>query len=385
MQIIPIASGKGGVGKSLLAANLSIALGETGQSVILADLDLGASNIHQILGLRRANTGIGTFLTTGSGSLSDVIQETDYENLRVLPGDMEIPGLANLQSLQRKKLIRGLLSLDADFVILDLGAGAAFNAIDFFLTTNHGIVITSPTLTSTLNAYLFLKNVLFRLIGNSFARKSPATARLAEMRKKDTALQRVYIPKLLEELRQLDSEGHAILKAALHSFNPRLVLNLLDNPKDIEKGEKVQRSCQEYLGLTIEHLGVIYRDHLQEIALRSRLPIIRYKPASVISQSIHRIADKILESAGNDQNPLGTPGMEESFQAIEMEAEMDFTARIEEIQKLLDTGALTQGDLLETIKSQKYEISSLKKENQLLKTKLLKKLQSEGGEILKRP
>lgn len=373
MRSIPIASGKGGVGKSLLAANLSIALGEAGQSVILVDLDLGASNIHQILGLRRANSGIGTFLANGQGSLAEVIQETDYENLRVIPGDTEIPGLANLRAFQKKKLIRGLASLEADFVILDLGAGTAFNTIDFFLITNHGIVITSPTLTSTLNAYLFLKNVIFRLISRSFSRKSPATARLEEMRKKDTALQKIYIPTLLEELRLLDSEGYGILKTTLGTFNPRFVLNLLDNPQDVEKGEKVQRSCQEYLGLEIEHLGVIYRDQLQEIALRSRLPILRYKPTSVISQSIYRIADKILQAAqDDDQSPL----YDESFKAAELEAEIDFTGRVEEVQSLLNTGALTPGDLLEMIKSQKYEISSLKKENQLLKGKLLKEFQS---------
>ena len=50
MRVIPIASGKGGVGKSLLAANLSIALAQAGKEVVLADLDLGASNLHLSLG-----------------------------------------------------------------------------------------------------------------------------------------------------------------------------------------------------------------------------------------------------------------------------------------------------------------------------------------------
>ena len=50
MQIIPVASGKGGVGKSLLSANLAIALGQAGKKVVLADLDLGASNLHLVIG-----------------------------------------------------------------------------------------------------------------------------------------------------------------------------------------------------------------------------------------------------------------------------------------------------------------------------------------------
>jgi flagellar biosynthesis protein FlhG len=57
MRVIPIASGKGGVGKSLLAANLAIALGQSGADVVLADLDLGASNLHLILARRRSGRG----------------------------------------------------------------------------------------------------------------------------------------------------------------------------------------------------------------------------------------------------------------------------------------------------------------------------------------
>ena len=63
MQIIPIASGKGGVGKSLLSANLAVTLGQLGKKVILADLDLGASNLHLAIGQTAPKIGVGTFLS----------------------------------------------------------------------------------------------------------------------------------------------------------------------------------------------------------------------------------------------------------------------------------------------------------------------------------
>jgi flagellar biosynthesis protein FlhG len=63
VRIIPVASGKGGVGKSLVSANLSIALAQAGKRVVLADLDLGASNLHLILGFRAYKNGLGTYLS----------------------------------------------------------------------------------------------------------------------------------------------------------------------------------------------------------------------------------------------------------------------------------------------------------------------------------
>ncbi|MBI9103279.1 MAG: AAA family ATPase [Spirochaetales bacterium] len=380
MRILPIASGKGGVGKSLLASNISLALGQAGQRVILIDLDLGASNIHQVLGLARANKGIGTFLADKNAELESVIMDTEYENLRVIPGDTEIPGLANIQTPQKNRLLRGIRKLDADFVVLDLGAGSSFNTIDFFLASHQGVVVTSPTLTSTLNAYLFLKNVIFRIITTSFTKKSPASLHLEALKSDGASLQRLYIPKLLEKLKKADPKGYENFEKKLETFKPLLALNLLDNPKDVEKGEKIQRSCKEYLGIDMEHLGVIYRDSMQDIALRSRLPIIRYKPMAVISQAIYRMADKLIQKSDIDDSGLDITSTEESFQTAELEAEVDFAGRLEEIQNLLRTGALSQGDLLETIKTQHYEIDGLRKENFLLKSKLLKASQ-EGFSI----
>ena len=75
-QIIPVASGKGGVGKSLLSANLAIALGQQGKKVVLADLDLGASNLHLVIGKRPGAASLGSLFTEKS-DFKDIRQETD--------------------------------------------------------------------------------------------------------------------------------------------------------------------------------------------------------------------------------------------------------------------------------------------------------------------
>ena len=372
MHIVPIASGKGGVGKSLVAANLSIALAESGRSVVLADLDLGASNLHVILGLASVGKGVGTWLSAPNADFADIILDTEYPNLRFVPGDAEIPGLANITSPQKHRLIRKLLSLDADYLILDLGAGTGTNILDFFLTAPQGIVVTAPALTATLNAYLFLKNAVFRLMWTTFKKGTPAYAFLESLRKDGSSLQKAYVPAILEQIGKVDPESRSAFDAKVALFRPRLVMNMLEDPKDAEKAQKIRRSSRQYLNLDVEHLGILYRDDLQDIALGSRIPIIRYKPQSVLSQAIYRMADKLLSCEDTEETTLSEEYLDESYQTAEMEAEIDFSAKVEYLEDLLHAGSLTTGDLVETVKSQQFEIGQLKKENRFLKSKLVK-------------
>jgi flagellar biosynthesis protein FlhG len=379
MRIVPIASGKGGVGKSMVAANLAIALGQAGRRTVLVDLDLGASNLHLILGIAAPRTGIGTFLSSPGGasagsSFESVVLDTDYPNLRFIAGDAEVPGLANIKPGQKNQLVKRLLSLDADYLILDLGAGTGSNILDFFLMSTHGIVVTAPTLTATLNAYLFLKNAVFRLLYGAFGQKSRAFEHMESLRKDGASLRTAYIPAILEQVKDIDPERWAIASERMARFRPRLLMNMLEDPKDAEKAQKIRRSCKEYLNIEIEHLGVLYRDELQDVALGSRIPIIRYKPQSVLSQAIYRAADKLMSSEDEEDMSLSLAEIEGGYRTAELEAEADFGAKAAYVEELLASGALTMGELVEAVRSQQFEIDKLRRENQFLKYKLTKAL-----------
>jgi len=371
MRVIPVASGKGGVGKSLMAANLGVAFAQAGQRVILADLDLGASNLHLVLGHQSPKTGIGTFLNDLKSNFEDVIADTSIRGLRFIPGDTEIPGTANLKSSQLKALVKNLLALenDADILILDLGAGTHQSILDFFLLSGQGIVVSAPAVTAVLNAYVFLKNTVFRLMSTVFGKSSSASAYLERVRKDGSGAQKLYIPKMLPEIKKIDPVSHDKFIKHISHFHPRLIMNMIDDPKDADVATKIRRSCEEYLDLKIEHLGVVYRDTLQDTALASRLPILLYKPQAVLSQAIYRIADKILQS-DEENYGLDDKEIEDSFQEAGVEAEIDFGAKMEYVEDLLHSGALSPGDLVETVKSQQFEIAKLKKENNFLKLKL---------------
>ncbi len=373
MKILSIASGKGGVGKSLVAANLSIALAKAGKKVILADLDLGGSNLHLILGNRIPEKGVGTFLNKPFTTIDEIIYETDYKNLQFIPGEAELPGAANISSAQKRKLINKLLSLNVDYLVADLGAGTSFNTMDMFLLSGQGLIVTTPTLTATLNAYLFLKNAVFRIMSASFEKKSPAYQYLEALRKDGESLQKVFIPRLVDNIKKIDPESHKKYLEKIKDLQPRLILNMLEDPKDAAKAGKLKHSCKEYLGLNLDHLGVIYRDDLQTIALNSRLPIVSYKPNSVLSQAIFRIADKIIEHEMEmSTRPITFDESTTTFQVAEMEAETDFNSKMQSLEELLNCGALTQGDLIDTIKNQQFELNMLRRENRFYKANFLK-------------
>jgi flagellar biosynthesis protein FlhG len=377
MRVIPIASGKGGVGKSLVAANLGIAFAQAGKRVILADLDLGASNLHLVLGHHSPKMGIGTYLSNTKSNFADVIAETDVRGLRFIPGDNEIPGTANLSVSQRKALVKKLLALkeDTDILILDLGAGTHQSILDFFLLSNQGVVVSAPAVTAVLNAYVFLKNAVFRLMFNSCVKDSPTRAHLEKLRKDGGAgHQKLYIPKILPDIKKLDPVSYENFVERLEVLRPKLIMNMVDEPKNADVAMKIRHSCEEYLDLKIEHMGIIYRDVLQDTALAARLPITLYKPHSILSQAIYRIADKILQSPEDAYTP-NDKQIDESFQEAEMEAEIDFDTKMEYVEDLLHSGAMSQGDLIETVKSQQLEISKLKKENNFIKLKLTHAMQ----------
>lgn len=373
MTIIPIASGKGGVGKSSLAANLGILLAKAGKKTILADLDLGGSNLHVMLGLQAAKGGIGSFLTGTKQSLSEILIKTDYFGMQFLPGDAGVAGMANINFQQKKRLIKELLKLEADFLILDLGAGTALNTIDFFLISSRGIVVSAPNMAATLTAYLFLKNTVFRIIDSTFPSKSPGALFMQRLKKDGVSMQHIYISRLVEELKSADPEHYQRFSETLAAFRPNLVMNMLEEPKDASRAERLRKSAVQYLGVNLGHYGVIFKDDTQSRSLASGLPIVVYKPESVMSQAISRIAARVIEEAASSASSgalLNPEADSETFKLLEEEAAGDYADKIDSIETLFKQGALSEGDLLETLRVQQFELNQLRKENRFLKHKI---------------
>ena len=102
-QIIAVGGGKGGVGKSVITANLGIALANAGKKVICIDLDLGGSNLHSIFGMTHSGIGFGDFLYQPGTDINDILTTTFHKNLHIITSDGNLPGVANIRYFQKLK------------------------------------------------------------------------------------------------------------------------------------------------------------------------------------------------------------------------------------------------------------------------------------------
>ena len=202
--IIPIASGKGGVGNSFMAANLALALAELGNKVIVADLDFGGSNLHTCLGINNKHPGIGDFIRARYSNLENLLVETGNDNLRFLAGDVRSPFLANMHHAQKMRLIYNLKQLKCEYLILDLGSGSTYNTLDFFGMTQLGMIITTTEHTSTTNMLTFLKLLAFRVIERSLPKNTFLNEKLRDSYNRTLMDGVLTVRGLLDEISKID-------------------------------------------------------------------------------------------------------------------------------------------------------------------------------------
>jgi flagellar biosynthesis protein FlhG len=221
-RIIAVAGGKGGVGKSTVAANLAVAIGRLGVSVTLVDADLGAANLTTMFGQLHPKATLADFLDHRTERLDELTMRV-APAVGLVPGTSR-PGAANLNNGQKLRFLKATARLSTQCVIVDVGAGSSFNVIDLLAAADHKLLVMTPHLPSLHNAYALLKATVHRAVRRLSLDETHRTlidAALANEGKART------IPQLLAVLRPLDDQLADLIAETLLRFGIGLVGNQL--------------------------------------------------------------------------------------------------------------------------------------------------------------
>ena len=290
--IIPIAGGKGGVGKTLLTANLAIALAQFGHSTVAVDLDLGGSNLHSYLGISNNYRGIGDYLNNRSTSLLDLLVPTQVANLMFLPGDGRIPFMANLTYAQKSHLLDQLKMMEAEYILLDLGAGSSFNTLDFFGITSKGILVTTPELPAMMNLLMFLKSFLYRHIERVARKNFKIVGLLAERYNHPFSEMTSTMAALQTEIASLDPEIGKKVQHICEKYRPRIIFNMAEHPNELDMLSKLQSGLAQ-MSVEADFFGFIFRDGAVRKSFHEGRALLLHQQDNPVSLGILRIAKRI--------------------------------------------------------------------------------------------
>jgi flagellar biosynthesis protein FlhG len=258
------------------------------------DVDLGGANLHTLLGIKSPDRTLNDFITRRFGELEDICIDTSEKNLRLISGASDVLSLANPHFSQKIKLMTHLSRLDADYVVLDLGAGTSFNVLDFFLIAHKKIVVLTPEPTSIQNAYIFVRNAVYRKLSR-LSSKNPSLQALIKMAMDPKNVLKIRTVKELFQFIEESDEKNIIevLKKEIGDIHLEVVTNMVKNEKEENAGRIVQIVAEKYLTLPSTDLGCVTYDKHIRTMVSDMVPLINPDQSSQAFGNVYEIATKL--------------------------------------------------------------------------------------------
>jgi len=293
-KVWAIGGGKGGVGKSLETANTAICLALMGYKVVAVDLDLGGANMHTCLGIPIPEKTLSDYISKKVTNISDLLVPTPIKNLHIISGAQDELGIANLKQMHKNKILSNLNDLDADYVLLDLGAGTTFNTLDFFISADKGVLVILPEPTSIENTYRFIKSVYHRRLKMIEELLDIQPLINQAMNAKISAPQSTPVD-LIKRIIDLNPEMGTKLQREISKFRPQIIMNQIRNQQDIDIGFSIQSVCRRYFGIELDYVGYLDYDSAVWQSVKKRKPLLMEFPNSRLVNNFDRIVHKLLE------------------------------------------------------------------------------------------
>lgn len=241
VRLISVTSGKGGVGKTNISANLAYLLSRMNQETMILDADAGLANIDVILGINPPYNL--SHVLNGERSLTDTLVEGPG-GVKIMPSASGIPEMTDLSRGQKLTLIDELnvLNNSFDFIFIDTGAGISSNVMYFNMAAREIIVVTTPEPTALTDAYALIKVLYQRHAKKRF----------------------------------------------------RLIVNMARNASEAkEVYDRLGHATDHFLNLTIEYLGHVLLDEKVREAVRQQKAVAEIYPNSPAARCLAGIAEEI--------------------------------------------------------------------------------------------
>ena len=154
--VFAVTSGKGGVGKTNVVANLATALARTKRRVMAIDADLGLANLDLFLGVKPVHTLADFF--SGAAALDEIVV-ANRDGILLLPGASGVAAITSLSRDQKNSLLTELdvMTNDLDLVLVDTGSGISDVVTYFTSAAQEIVVVVTPELASITDAYALIK------------------------------------------------------------------------------------------------------------------------------------------------------------------------------------------------------------------------------------
>ncbi|MDO5575838.1 MAG: P-loop NTPase [Fibrobacter sp.] len=293
--IISVGGGKGGVGKSTITTNIGAVLANKGFSVGYIDADLGGANLHLCMGIKRPQAGLQDYIKGKYKQLSDVAVETVIPNTWLISGASSIVELANPNFAQKQKIINNLKKMEADYILVDLGAGSDYHVTDFFAAFPFGIVVIDSFPTSVENAYVFLKNGIIRSLVNLFKGNKDLQNRIKSFSDPVSKKGFATVEQLLNNLKADYPNETVTIQNWLNSRRTFLILNMVRNGEDVRIGTRFAELVKKYLSISLHYIGYILYSTEVKQSIREMRPFILNPQNSKTKECFTAVAENLVK------------------------------------------------------------------------------------------